>query len=109
MPRRMEQVIRWSGAKAEALSSASGYPFGAVATPAVHKLLIVRDTVANRTIGALFQASIRTAYPGDPWQALAALRGEAPWPGSAMLWARDKANGGIELRAISGAIRSRAT
>ena len=108
MPRRMEQVIRWSSAKAEALPSAPGYPFGARTTPAVHRLLIVRDTQANRTIGALFQASIKAAYPADPWHALAALRGETQWPGSAVLWARDQTKGRIELRPISGPIRSRA-
>ena len=108
MLRRLEQVVRWSNAKADALPSAAAYPFGSSPDLVIHRLLVIRDTARNRAIGALFQATLKAAYPADPWLALAALAGETPWPGSALLWARDKPTGGIELRATSGPIRTRA-
>jgi transcriptional regulator with XRE-family HTH domain len=97
-PRRLEQMIRWAGAKADALPSTGQWPFGiANVTPTVNRLLIFRETRANKDLAAEFDATLGAAYPADPWQALASLTGEATWPGSSRLWARDRRDRGIEL------------
>jgi transcriptional regulator with XRE-family HTH domain len=95
---RLEQVLRWSGAKADALPSSRSWPFGVTSPePMIDKLLILRDTGQNRSIAKQFEATLRAAYPADPWQALAALRGESHWPGSTLLWAA-RFHGGYEIR-----------
>jgi len=91
--RRIEQLLRWSAAKADALPSSTGYPFGAPSDPTIHRLLVIRDTKANQSIAALVEATMKAAYPADPWVAIAALRGDTPWPGSAMVWAREVSSG----------------
>ena len=96
-PRRFEQAIRWAGAKADALASATGFPFGLAESPTIHRLLVLRDTEANWTTAALFGALLKAAYPADAWQAMAALRGDAAWPGSVLLWARDRSGSAVEL------------
>lgn len=99
---RLEQLLRWSQAKSEALPSAVAWPFGVDGeVPAIGRLLIIRDTAATRTIAATFDATIRAAYPGDPWQAMAALTGSADWPSSALLWASDGRSGSVSIRALS--------
>jgi len=87
--RRIEQTIRWSKEKAEALSSWSGWPgvLGAGgAAPRVSNLLIVRRTRANRSTAADFARQLTLAYPAHPADAVAGLRSESPWPGGAMVW-----------------------
>lgn len=98
---RLEQLIRWAGAKAEALPSAHSWPFGLQAgeMPSVTKLLVVRSTAATRAIAVTFESTIQAAYPADRIHALAALEGRSTWPGSSFLWAVDQRGGGIELRA----------
>jgi hypothetical protein len=89
--RRIEQTIRWSKEKTEALPSWSGWPAIVGATgdvPAVSQLLVVRRTRANERIAREFARQLALAYPAHPEDALAGLRGEAPWPGGAMVWAR---------------------
>jgi hypothetical protein len=107
-PRRLEQVIRWSRAKAEALPSSPSWPLGlASPSPTIDRLLVLRDTRANRELFDEFETSVRTAYPGDPWQALASLRGDAPWPGASMVWAAERGTvGGIDLTAARRRPRS---
>jgi transcriptional regulator with XRE-family HTH domain len=92
---RLEQLLRWAGSKADALPSARSWPFG-VATenqPTISRGLILRNTAGNRALAASFEATIRAAYPGDAWQALASLKGRAAWPGSATLWATTVGDG----------------
>jgi transcriptional regulator with XRE-family HTH domain len=99
-PHRLEQVLRWAGAKADALPSSSGYPFGITdRQPVIERLLILRDTEGTRRLAADFQTTVRAAYPGDPWQALASLSTGASWPGSSLLWARESRQGLMQLRA----------
>lgn len=84
--RRLEQHIRWLQAKADALPSWEGWAqLGA--EPIVSRLLVVRDTRANRSIAADHRLLLRTAFPADPEAALAAVQGTGPWPGPALLWA----------------------
>jgi len=98
---RLEQLVRWSNAKAEALPSAHGWPFGLPSdnAPAVTKLLVVRSTASTRAVVTAFESTVSTAYPGDRVQALAALEGRATWPGSSLIWAVDRNDGGVDLRA----------
>jgi transcriptional regulator with XRE-family HTH domain len=84
--RRLEQLVRWSEAKAAALPSWEGWPHLGEQV-AVSKLLVIRDTRTNRDVAATFRRLLRTAYPSDPDDALAALVGDVPWPGAALLWA----------------------
>ena len=89
--RRIEQTIRWSKEKAEALPSWSGWPdiLGAGhETPRVSQLIIVRRTRSNERVAHDFVQQLALAYPAHPEDALAALRGNSPWPGSALVWAR---------------------
>jgi transcriptional regulator with XRE-family HTH domain len=108
-PQRFEQMLRWAGSKAEAIGSAAAYPFGIEGVPAVHRLLILRDTEANRALVTAFGAQLRAAYPADPWQARAAITGESAWPGAALLWARSRPGGEIEILATPRVPRTLAT
>ena len=73
--RRMEQLIRWSAEKSDAIGATS-------------RLLVVRWTRANRGVVADARRLLREAYPADTRDALESLTGTAAWPGPAMLWAR---------------------
>jgi len=83
---RLEQLIRWSAAKADSLPSWDGWTHLGE-PPEISRLLVVRRTRATRQIAAEFAAQLRVAYPAHPDDALASLRGTAPWPGAAMVWA----------------------
>lgn len=83
---RLEQLVRWSAAKADALPSWNGWTQLGDA-PAISRLLVVRRTRATRQIAAEFAAQLRVAYPAHPDDAIAALTGTVPWPGAALVWA----------------------
>jgi transcriptional regulator with XRE-family HTH domain len=91
--RRLEQLIRWSAAKADSLPSWEGWAhLGAVT---VSRLLVVRDTRATRRVATDFRRLLGAAHPADPIDALDALTGTGTWPGPAILWAvRDTARPG---------------
>lgn len=83
--RRLEQQIRWSHEKADAMPSASIWrAFDPV--PAVDRLLIVRNTRVNRAVVERFATTLATDYPAPAADAYLALTSDAPWPGSAILW-----------------------
>ena len=87
--RRIEQLLRWSAEKARALdSSPRREEWSADAATGVSRLLVVRDTRANRVAAADARRLLREAYPADPRDALDALGGTAAWPGPALVWAR---------------------
>jgi hypothetical protein len=54
----------------------------------VSTLLLLRSTVATRAIAKAYEATLAAAFPVRCSDAVAALRGEAAWPGAAVLWAR---------------------
>jgi hypothetical protein len=82
---RLEQTVRWSGEKAASLPSWDGYTqLGPVATTS--SLLVVRSTRTPRAIGRQFARQLELAYPAHPEDAIAALTGTRPWPGSALIW-----------------------
>lgn len=80
--RRVEQQLRWSQAKAEAL--AISLPPGTE----MHRLLVLRSTEATRHLVAVNQTLFATAFPASVRDAYAALRDPAlRWPGDVLLWA----------------------
>jgi len=83
--RRLEQLIRWQGAKADSLPSWDGWAHLGD-EPAISRLLLVRRTRATRAVAAEFERQLRVAYPAHPDDALAALTGTVPWPGPALIW-----------------------
>jgi transcriptional regulator with XRE-family HTH domain len=84
----VEQQVRWAGQKADALSSARGFPWAdGPASPRVGRLLLLRSCAANHRLVASLPQTFRAAYPDSTEDAVAALRkGARPWPGAAILW-----------------------
>ncbi len=83
---RLEQQVRWSNAKADALPSWTGW--AELGEPAISRMMVVRWTRTTRAVAVEFPRQLRSAFPAHPADALAALTGPAPWPGPALLWAR---------------------
>jgi hypothetical protein len=92
---RIEQLVRWSTEKAEALPSSSLWPT-MPDSPTISRLLVVRWTRATRTAAADAARQLRVAYPGHPDEALGSLTGTQPWPGPSLVWAKAR-SGGFEL------------
>lgn len=92
--RRLEQLIRWSEAKADSVPSWDGFArLGG--SPVVSRLLIVRETRTNRAVAEEFRRVVRAAYPARPDEALESLVSGSAWPGPAVPWAaRDRARSG---------------
>ncbi len=84
----VEQQLRWAGQKADALPSATGWPWTEeIGNAKVGRLLLLRSCAANHRLVALLPATFRAAYPGSTEAAVAALRqGDRSWPGAAILW-----------------------
>ena len=76
--RRLDQQLRWSRAKADALSQSRGQT--------VERLLLLRSTRRTRAVVAEYAAMIGAAYPARSSDAHAALCRPVPWPGDALLW-----------------------
>lgn len=83
--RRMEQLIRWQGAKARSIRSWDGWP-DLDDEPRISQLLVVRRTRANLAIARDLERTLAATYPAHPDDALASLRGTSPWPGAALVW-----------------------
>jgi len=88
--RRLEQQLRWANEKARALLNSE-----IVATirepdgpPRVGQVMLLRSTAATREVARRFEATLATAYPASAFDTWMALTGEAPWPGSGIVWAR---------------------
>ena len=92
---RLEQLLRWSAAKAEALPSSASWSMltAGQTTVTVSRLLVLRSTQANRDTVRQFEATLGAAYPARAATAHGSLidRG-TPWPGAAIVWA-DVASG----------------
>jgi transcriptional regulator with XRE-family HTH domain len=90
--RRLEQQIRWSNAKAEALPSSELWPFlspDPADPPAISQILLLRSTTATREIARTFRSSLAAAYPAEPDELQRALADPSiPWPGSGIIWIR---------------------
>ncbi|HEX5826970.1 MAG TPA: helix-turn-helix transcriptional regulator [Candidatus Limnocylindrales bacterium] len=85
---RIEQVVRWSEEKAVSLPSWDGWPTLGE-DPSISRLLVVRWTRTTREAAAAAERQLRLAYPAHPDDALASLTGTVPWPGPALVWARE--------------------
>ena len=95
--RRLEQLLRWADDKATALPSWEGWAsLGADTT--ISRLLVVRETRANRAVAAEFRHLLRTSYPSCGADALDSLLGNEVWPGPSLLWAsKDRSGPGYRL------------
>ena len=81
--RVLDEILRRHAEKTSALAD-----LGTVGGT-ISRLLVVRSTQHNRNVVRLYEATLRSAYPGLVTEALAALRGgEQPWPGPTLLWVR---------------------
>lgn len=95
--RRLEQQIRWSRAKADALAAMMGEEMRTAANTtlgerptsgSVGRLLLLRSTPRTRSVVAEFADIMAAAYPAQAVDTYAALTGRSPWPGDAILWCR---------------------
>jgi transcriptional regulator with XRE-family HTH domain len=88
--RRLEQQVRWSRAKADALRETLGPEAlrGDAAERVVGRLLLLRSTARTRAIVAEYAQFMAAAYPARTSDAYAALVGEAPWRADALVWCR---------------------
>lgn len=80
--RRLELVIRRAMEKTEALRGQLGQP------AEVSTLLLLRSTEATRAVVRAYEATLGAAFPARTRDAVEALRGDRPWPGPALIWAR---------------------
>jgi transcriptional regulator with XRE-family HTH domain len=80
--RRIEQQIRWSVQKADALAALP--EFGGAR---VGRLIVVRNSAAIREAIKAAEQTIRAAYPARSADAIASLASDRPWPGNAIIWA----------------------
>jgi hypothetical protein len=81
--RRIEQQVRWAGAKAAALDAIRDASASRVVAS---RLLLLRCTASSRRAAAMYPDLLGAAYPGRCRDALDALTGTAPWPGATVLW-----------------------
>lgn len=104
--RRLEQLLRWTAEKAEALPATGlgAAMAGQDQRPvSVSRLLVVRSTGSTRRVAAEFAETLRAAYPARSRDAVRALlRPNAPWPGAAIVW---MTVGGGRAALLSGAAR----
>ena len=83
---RLEQQIRRADEKARSLPSSEFW--GRLDSDRkVHRLLVLRSTVATREVARRFEATLRTAYPVRAADVYAALTTGTAWPGDGILWA----------------------
>jgi transcriptional regulator with XRE-family HTH domain len=86
--RRLEQLVRWSNQKRDALPSAEMWQFAAaIGTPRVSGLLLLRSTPVTRGLVEQHTAIFEAAYPAPAAGVWASLTGKAPWPGPGLVWA----------------------
>jgi len=84
--RRIEQLLRWSQAKADALALVRA---DARQEVDVSRLLLLRSTERTRAAVALAPQLLKAACPGRSVDALDALTSaSAPWPGASIIWVR---------------------
>jgi len=104
--RRLEQQMRWAAEKTDALPSATIWPEvlrTCLGRPQVSRILVLRSTVATRSLARSFAATLTAAYPAAPRDLRAALLDpKAPWPGSGILWMKVD---GSETTMLRGAPR----
>src|SRR3954452_20329641 len=80
--------VRWAHQKADALPSATGFPWAPLIEPArVSRLLVLRSSRAMIDLVAAVAHTFASAYPAPYEEAIASLTdGVTRWPGDALLW-----------------------
>lgn len=94
--RRLEQQLRWSHAKQDALASSRLVSdLGEANRPAViSSMLLLRSTPTTRSLAMTFRELLATAFPAPYDAAMEALRSPAGrWPGPELIWVRVDADG----------------
>jgi transcriptional regulator with XRE-family HTH domain len=86
--RRLEQQIRWSRAKADALWASHDLGSAGGGSIRVGRLLLLRSTPRTRAAVAEYADLVAAAYPASTIDAYHALIGNGQWPGDALLWCR---------------------
>lgn len=84
--RRLEQQIRWSREKAEALVR-QDVDAANNSRPSASQLLVLRSTVRTREIARQFEGTLRAAFPARTVDVIDALTwADVAWPGSGIVW-----------------------
>lgn len=83
--RRLEQQLRWSGEKANALPSSEALPPTARQAP-VSRLLLLRSTRHNREPVEAFRGTLESVYPAPARAVYEALTGTNSCPGPGIVW-----------------------
>ncbi|HET9436341.1 MAG TPA: hypothetical protein VFO50_05745 [Candidatus Limnocylindrales bacterium] len=88
--RRLEQQVRWAADKAASLPSSAAWPLigGADPVPRISCCLVLRSTARTRELARRFEDLLRAAYPASAGEVVAAITGDAPWPGNGIAWCR---------------------
>lgn len=76
--RRVEQQVRWLGAKVEALAGHG--------RTRPSSLLLLRDHPSTRAVAIQYADYLATTFPARHRDAVTALTANAPWPGNAIVW-----------------------
>lgn len=88
--RRIEQQVRWSRSKADALALARARAPGTARHPdaptEASRLLLLRSTRSTRAVVHEYADLLAAAYPARHGDLVASLTGPAPWPGSGIVW-----------------------
>jgi transcriptional regulator with XRE-family HTH domain len=80
--RRLELVVRRVAEKAEALRGQLDQP------AVVSTMLLLRSTASTRAVMKTYESTFAAAFPARSADAIAALRGDAAWPGPAIVWVK---------------------
>ena len=101
----VEGQLRWAGQKADALASATGWPWAdAVEPPRIGRLLLLRSCSAVHDLVMAGPHTFAAAYPGDTERAVATLTGpHGRWPNAAVAWV---AIDGKDTRLLAGSPRA---
>jgi transcriptional regulator with XRE-family HTH domain len=101
----VEGQLRWAGQKADALPSATGWPWAdTIDPPRTGRLLLLRSCSALHDLVRAVPRAFAAAYPGGTEQAVAALTGPAGrWPSAAVAWV---VIDGTDTRLLAGSPRA---
>lgn len=85
--RRLEQQLRWAGAKADALATGGSNELTSFAGQRrSSRLLLLRSTASTRELARTHRELLAAAYPASHESALEALTSTYPWPGPSLIW-----------------------
>lgn len=94
--RRLEQQVRWSRVKADALEA--GLDPALASARSIGRMLLLRSSQRTRKAVDGYAHIMAAAYPARARDAFASLSGEARWPGDAIVWCRVESGVGTVLQ-----------